>query len=59
MALAGFFYAIKHGPQNIEFELENLKRTLLLRRRAEMIQRDSQAMFNIAARQWDPVAEIR
>jgi hypothetical protein len=51
-------HGIEHGPQDIEFELQNSQRVFLLFPGDEIIQGDAQAVFNIAARFIEPAAKI-
>ena len=54
----GLFDGIEHGPQDVELELQYLECAFLLFTGLEVIERDLQAVFNIALRERDTRAEI-
>eukprot|EP00952_Eustigmatos_sp_NYUAD-ZCMA_P000845 3565-Eustigmatos_ZCMA.PRE.1 len=55
----GLLDGIEHRPEDVELELQDVQRTLLLLWRAEGVERHAQAVLDIARGQWNARAEIR
>src|SRR6476659_9639551 len=55
----GNLHRIEHAPENIELELQDLQRALLLLPGAEMLQRYFEAVLDVAARFGEAAAEVR
>ena len=54
----GALHRIEHRPQHVELELQDLERALLLLARAEMVERDREAMLDVAPRLRSAGAEV-
>src|SRR4026207_2116845 len=55
----GELHRIQHAPKDIELELQNLERALLLAPGAEMLQRYFEAVLDVAACFGEAAAEVR
>src|SRR6266571_9063523 len=51
-------YSIEHRPQDVELELQDLQRALLVLARPEMAQRDLKTVFDVPSRLRQSLAKV-